>query len=511
MTRVNLLKNFPARILASTKVFLLGLTIEPLMFLNKFGDKIADGAQQVNNLQIQKICQYEFGYNETICGDLGNDAYDDIQNDVQVRLNNFHLLSNYIQSPPPILYTLFIGAISDRIGRRPMLIFPQIGMFIIAAAHILNYTFLEQWPLEAFLMDGVYNYLGGSTVFFLGVYVFGADASRPEERAHRLARLDGFESIGNFFGTLISPFLFQWTGYYGSFSIQLLCHAICIFSLIYLIKEPQIKKVESKGGEAKLNLSRRVLNGVKKHVFGSIKEMAQAVFRARERNLRALILLIFVVYGLYCFASHEYILSYVFLRKAMNDFDGNDFAAFNLYSQVTKIIFLTFLMPILGGNLMIHDAMLLVIFTSIGVVGQVIAAFSAGRLWLYYLAFGIKNIDNCNFGIIRSLLTKCSHPDERGKIFSALAFLAAFTPLASDTIFTVLYNNTLDYFPGAFYLLGASFYALATLILFTVWVQRRNMLIDRKGGEINGGYRDNPPEELKKTDELQDIKKDIAI
>ena len=460
MTRGNLLKNFPARILASTKVFLLGLTIEPLMFLNKFGDKIADGAQQVNNLQIQKICQYEFGYNETICGDLGNDAYDDIQNDVQVRLNNFHLLSNYIQSPPPILYTLFIGAISDRIGRRPMLIFPQIGMFIIAVAHIL---------------------------------------------------MDGFESIGNFFGTLISRFLFQWTGYYGSFSVQLLCHAICIFSLIYLIKEPQIKKVESKGGEAKVNLSRRVFNGVKKHIFGSIKEMAQAVFRARERNLRALILLIFVVYGLYCFASHEYILSYVFLRKAMNDFDGNDFAAFNLYSQVTKIIFLTFLMPILGGNLMIHDAMLLVIFTSIGVVGQVIAAFSAGRLWLYYLAFGIKNIDNCNFGIIRSLLTKCSHPDERGKIFSALAFLAAFTPLASDTIFTVLYNNTLDYFPGAFYLLGASFYALATLILFTVWVQRRNMLIDRKGGEINGGYRDNPPEELKKSDELQDIKKDNEI
>ena len=116
------LKTFLVYLLVETKKFFLSITIEPITFLNALGGGIAGGAQQVVNLQIKKICEQEFEFNQTICDNLNSGLYDEEQDAVQIRLNNFHLIGNYIQAPPPIVYTLFIGAISDRVGRKPLML-----------------------------------------------------------------------------------------------------------------------------------------------------------------------------------------------------------------------------------------------------------------------------------------------------------------------------------------------------------------------------------------------------
>ena len=476
---------------SETRDFLRSITIEPISFLFAFGNAIATGAQQVNNLQILKICQYELDYNSTICDNLGQDEWEDQQNEVQVRLNNFHLIGSHIHSPPPIIYALFIGAISDRFGRRPLMLVPLVGSILDSVSNMVNYVFLEEWPLEAFYMSNFFSYLGGRSMYYLGIYGFGADASKPEERAHRLARLDGFEALGYFFGTFISPLMLSWLGYYGCFGTQILFHMICFAIILFFIKEPRIKRTKGRSKKED-GTCKRAGKVVKKHVFQSCAEMVHSICRKRERNLRALVLATLCVFALFWFDLQALSLLYVFLRKTMTGFGGSDFAVYDIFMQTIHFIVLMIVLPIVGGKLKVHDALMLAVFTFIAGVGQVIAALSSGMLWVYYIGMGLKAMDVGVYTTTRSMLTKYTHPDEQGKVFSALALLAAFVPLISSPAFTTLYNSTLDTFPGAFLLLSASAYFLAVVIILFIWSQRDNMLVDRFGNHINGGYRDDP-------------------
>ena len=48
-------------------------------------------------------------------------------------------------------------------------------------------------------------FFGGLAVYYLGVYSYGTDVSKPEDRAYRLARLDGIETVAVVVGTSLSP------------------------------------------------------------------------------------------------------------------------------------------------------------------------------------------------------------------------------------------------------------------------------------------------------------------
>ena len=43
-------------------------------------------------------------------------------------------------------------------------------------------------PLEALWLANIYDWFGGSAVWYLGVYTFAADITAPGERASRMAR-----------------------------------------------------------------------------------------------------------------------------------------------------------------------------------------------------------------------------------------------------------------------------------------------------------------------------------
>ena len=52
------------------------------------------------------------------------------------------------------------------------------------------------------------------------------------------------------------------------------------------------------------------------------------------------------------------------------------------------------------------------------------------------------------YSVTRSQFTRCVDKDEVGKVFSAVALLAAIMPLVSSPLGKKLYNATIDTFPG---------------------------------------------------------------
>ena len=55
-------------------------------------------------------------YEEHICKNLT--AFTEIQNEVQIRTNNFEIVGKWLGWWPTIVYSFFVGSLSDEYGRK---------------------------------------------------------------------------------------------------------------------------------------------------------------------------------------------------------------------------------------------------------------------------------------------------------------------------------------------------------------------------------------------------------
>ena len=78
------------------------------------------------------------------------------------------------------------------------------------------------------------------------MYAYGALVSRPENRATRLAVLDGTESFFVVIGTILSPIIKNQFGRYTSYGLKIVCSFLALLYTIIQVKEPP-KSDENKG------------------------------------------------------------------------------------------------------------------------------------------------------------------------------------------------------------------------------------------------------------------------
>ena len=79
------------------------------------------------------------------------------------------------------------------------------------------------------------------------------------------------------------------------------------------------------------------------------------------------------------------------------------------------------------------------------------------------------------WSLIRTTVTKTVEADEVGKVFSAMALIAAVTPMIVTSKIKKVYNATLEIFPSAYLIMAASFYLLAVALNYTLFVGRQEI------------------------------------
>ena len=94
------------------------------------------------------------------------------------------------------------------------------------------------------------------------------------------------------------------------------------------------------------------------------------------------------------------------------------------------------------------------------------------KLWEYYAAFGLQFMELAKYGVVRSLLSKCVHENETGKIFSVLGILAAVSPMIFNPVSRMIYNESLETFPATLIVICASLMFLATILNLFLYTQR---------------------------------------
>lgn len=209
------------------------ISVEPVMLLD--GLAYSNMVVLVENLQIDKICHTNLNHSEEICANLSQ--YPEIRKAQQQEVSIFSMYNAIIMSVLPLFFILFMGAWSDKYGRKVPLCASMLGHCLYSAGYLLN-SWIWHWPVEYLLVVGLLESLGGGTVSFLtAANSYISDVTTEEARTSRIGLANSIWFLGGPIGTLIGTFIYKAGGYQVLFGTSLVMHIIATLYIIFLLPE----------------------------------------------------------------------------------------------------------------------------------------------------------------------------------------------------------------------------------------------------------------------------------
>lgn len=342
------------------------------------------------------------------------------------------------------IFAPVLGGISDRFGRRPVLLFSLFGFS-------LDYVFLSLAPTIGWLFVGrAIAGITGASITTASAYI--ADVSNKENRAKNFGMIGAAFGLGFIVGPVIGGLL-------GSFGARVPFIAAASLSFLnwlygYFIL-PESLSVEN----------RRAFSWKRANPLGSIKQLY------RYPALGGLIgsfLLINV-------ASHAVQSNWSFFtieRLHWNEkMIGLSLGVVGILVAVVQGLLTRIINPRLGNEKSVYTGMLL--YTS----GLLLFAF-ASQTWMMFVFL----IPYCLGGIagpaLQSILSGNVQPSEQGELQGILTSLVSLTSIVGPPLMTGTFSyftgpHAPVHFSGAAFLLGSIFMLIGTFLTYRTLQSRR--------------------------------------
>lgn len=335
-----------------------------------------------------------------------------------------------------LVFSPILGGLSDRFGRRPVLLFSLVGT-------VTNYIILSSANTITFLFIG--RIIGGICGASLTTsFAYMADISSPEKRAKDFGLVG--TAVG--LGFIIGPFL---GGILSQFGTRVPFIAAAILSLINLIYGfctiPESLKLEN----------RREFDIKRANILGTFNHLKK---RKTSRNY---LLVLFLVYV----AGQTLPATWPFFTKLKYQWSelqiGYSLAFVGLMIALVKGTLIKWSQEKFGSSRAIAIGL---VFNLIG-----LALFSiASPSWAMYLFITIYCIGGIAPPLLQAIISSKVSSDEQGElqgiIISLISISNILSPLLMTTIFHYFAKSESNiYFPGAPFLM-ASFIAALGLIIF---------------------------------------------
>lgn len=217
------------------------ITVEPILACYVMPSVLSALATQ--NLYLEKACRVNLHFEDHICDsltrrDTANYTYH--EEEVQKLVASVAGWKTVLQSFLPCFILIFLGAYSDRVGRRKFcMLLPIVGEFLTSIGLMVNTFFFYQLPLEvAAVTEAIFPALtGGWFTMFVGVFSYIADVTTDEQRTLRIGIVNLFYSVGVPVGAALSGILVKKIGLYGVFSLSATLYIMSFLYGYWRIKE----------------------------------------------------------------------------------------------------------------------------------------------------------------------------------------------------------------------------------------------------------------------------------
>lgn len=493
---------------------LSGLTVEPVMLLDGLAYSVV--IVFMENLQMDKICLVNLNLTSEVCNNLSN--YNEKNIEMQQYFSVFGMYNGIITAFIPLFFILFMGAWSDKYGRKVPLYIATMGHFCLALGYLLN-SWVTKWPVEYLLVAALIESFGGGTVSFItAANAYISDVSSEETRTTKLGLATSFWYLGGPIGTLLGTYIYKYGGYQILFGTSLMMHTSSLVYLFFLPEShgPFAKHLTKEKGEEQNMEQQQQQDKVQQQPitislkkpsqlvdspnkisvwqmvadffnYGRIVDSIRCTFKPRVGFVRAFILLLILCNLLRRLGRGAYM--YLFTRRVLG-WRETDYGFWVTYKNLLSAIGSLFAVPLLSWVMGMSDNFLAILgafssvadYTTYGLV-------SKDAEFLIWIAPVTGILVNSCVIAIRSMLSKFVTGDELGKVSAMLGALDGVMPMISFSLYTAIYHVSVHVFPGAQFFFGASVNLLMTLIfIFIIYftTSRSYSVEDLSSGETGG-------------------------
>lgn len=217
------------------------VTVEPVLALFVMPSVLAMLATQ--NLNLDKACRVNLEFEDLVCTNLRHRKRANLtfeEDEVQKLIASVQAWKSVIHTAVPTILMLFIGAWSDKTGKRKIcMLLPIFGEFMTCLLNMMNTYFFYEVPVElTVFMEVIFPSLtGGWYTMLLGTYSYLGDITSKDTRTFRLGILSLCMTVGFPIGMGLSGVLLKFTGYYGVFSVSAMCQIINFLYVTFAIKD----------------------------------------------------------------------------------------------------------------------------------------------------------------------------------------------------------------------------------------------------------------------------------
>ncbi|XP_029667705.1 uncharacterized protein LOC115238223 isoform X1 [Formica exsecta] len=484
------------------------ITVEPMVACYVIPSVLSSLATQ--NLILEKACRVNLAYSDEICSALSarnTSGYEAEETAVQQLVARMQTWKTPLQSALPAILILFMGAWSDRTGlRKPCMLLPIIGEFFSSVTLIACTYWFHELPMEAVVLEAVWPALtGGWFTMFMGIFSYIADITSVESRTLRIGAANVFLSLGVPIGMALSGILYTKLGFYGVFTISMVCYVMSFVYGLVVIKEPprvlaeraRKKTLPSKG--KRISVCAFILNFFSlRHIEETFRVAFKKGANNRQKRVIVLMVIIMVVIGpLY----GEMAVLYLYMRYRYN-WNEVSFSMFSTFGMVTNLIGTAISVGIFSHILKIDDAIVGIMSCMSKILASFVYAFATSA-WMVYVAAIVEIVNGTSFIAMRSIASKLVPTDELGKVNSLFGVCESLMPLIYGPMYSAIYAATMNTVPGTFFIAGGSMTTPAVFAFLWLYTEHRKdrMLKEQKDPEamINYKNEDTTDHSLKNT------------
>ena len=403
---------------------------------------------------------------------------------VQSLVAKFQLYSSLLSGIFSALVSPYLGALSDRIGRKPIMVYSSLGLFFAEIITIIVGTHAGQisvyWILLGSFLDGI---CGSFTAGMACAFAYATDTSPPERRSVAMGYFHGVLFLGIAIGPIFAGYLIERSGNIMiAFYVVIACHAFFMLFVTLVVPE-SLSNERQQFARKKYDLSMTEVRKQKwtttlrnYNFFAPLKVLSPrgpGTSTKLRRNLFLLAAIDTLMFGV-AMGTMQIVIIYAQFRHDFSVVDSSKYlTAANLCRVVALVVLLPFLTRIFrrhqAGNadalrgsdrLDINLIRVALFFDFLGYMGYAFVPTGA----LFVLSGMIAALGGMGSPTLQSSLTKSVPADRTGQMLGASGLLHALARVVSPTIFNLIYSATVDKFVGTVFVCLASCFVIATIM-----------------------------------------------
>ncbi|XP_042883336.1 proton-coupled folate transporter-like [Penaeus japonicus] len=455
-------KNMFGRLAAVFRTALRLMTVEPVVFID--GACYWSMTVFMEVVQMEKICSTNLGFSHEVCSNISAHTEENLQ--VQKQFSIFAFYNSIFFSVFPLIFVLFMGAWSDKYGRKiPLLI--TLGCHVLWSGGYLLNTWQTSWPVEIIYFVTFLGSIGGGPQGLLSSAIaYISDVTTVKTRTGRVSNTVSSWYLGGPLGMLVGAVAIQNVGVELALALVFSAYVSIFAYVFFFIKESHGPFAQMEGVEespikkeevTKLRMVSDLFN------WRRVLESFKTALRKREGSAR-IILITLIISNMVRRAARGFYM-YSFVRRALH-WDATDFSYWSSYRSFVSAVGSLILVPLLTRLISVSDPMLIVI-GSLSIIGEYCCyGLIGGMATGFYIWLGPPAglISNASIIAQKSMATKLVSSTEKGRVSAVMAATQSLMPMVGYAMYAPIYHQTVQNFPAAQFFFGAG---LATLIMIT--------------------------------------------